>query len=77
HMRATNFQLDGALRVPKDHPNEYQVGGASAVFSEDNFGRLTCRPDGISVSYFDRKGKPLSRLPATHSFAPTAGQPGS
>ncbi|WP_188816301.1 alkaline phosphatase D family protein, partial [Hymenobacter cavernae] len=34
HMRATNFQLDGALRVPKDHPNEYQVGGASAVFSE-------------------------------------------
>ncbi|WP_324671250.1 alkaline phosphatase D family protein [Hymenobacter sp. GOD-10R] len=77
HMRATNFQLDGALRVPKDHPNEYHVGSASTVFSEDNFGRLTCRPDRISVTYFDRKGKQLSPRPATHSFSTRAEELGT
>jgi alkaline phosphatase D len=68
HMRSTSFQLNGPLHTPKDHPNEYQVGHASSLFSEDNFGRLDFRPNELAVTFYDRKGRQLSAEPVVHSL---------
>jgi len=58
HMTKKDFVLDGQLQ--SSSARRYQVTTLSDVHSTDNFCRLGVTPEGISVSFFDRKGKLLA-----------------
>jgi alkaline phosphatase D len=59
HMEQSDFVLKGALTVSGS--NQYVIGKASQMYSTDNFARLDVAPDGVTVSYFGRKGDSLGK----------------
>lgn len=58
HMDEGGFVGQGTLA--KSSLAEYTVENTSPVVSTDNFGRLEIDPSGVTVTYFDRKGFPVS-----------------
>lgn len=59
HMSESSFVLKG--RLPSDSGNVYEVARASRVNSTDNFARLDVGEDGVSISYYERKGELLGK----------------
>lgn len=59
HMDEGDFVLSGEIKSAST--NKYRVGGASKVQSTDNFARLEFDPDGVGISFFERKGDRLGK----------------
>jgi alkaline phosphatase D len=57
HMDEGDLVLKGPLKTTS--AGKYQVGNASKVYSTDNFARLEFDPNGVGISFFERKGDPL------------------
>lgn len=59
HMEEGDFVLKGKLA--SNESRNYVIGSASKLYSDDNFARLDIDKDGITVTYFERKGEKLGR----------------
>lgn len=59
HMDDRDFVLEGKLK--SNSKSVYQVGGASDVFSTDNFARVDVDTQGIKISFYKRKGGQLGQ----------------
>lgn len=59
HMEKDDFVLNGLLQTMGKY--KYSVTESSLVHSTDNFARLDVDTDGISVSFFERKGDSLGK----------------
>jgi alkaline phosphatase D len=63
HMDSGEFAFDDSLKSSSQ--NSYTVVNASAVFSTDNFARVRVDPNGMTISFFQRKGELLGTINRT------------
>jgi alkaline phosphatase D len=63
HMDSGEFAFDDFIKSSSQ--NSYQVVNASAVFSTDNFARVTVNPNEMTISFFKRKGELLDSVHRT------------
>src|SRR5882672_4319193 len=54
HMDSGEFDFDDNIK--SNSGNSYKVVNASDVFSTDNFARVKVDPNGMTISFFQRKG---------------------
>jgi len=60
HMDSGEFDFDDNIKSSSE--NSYKAVNASPVFSTDNFARLKVDPNGVTISFFQRKGDLLGTV---------------